>query len=122
MMWENAKNIANSFTTLNDRTGYLYANAVDFTLYFTGELKPYSEANGDNEVSVDAGWNLIGNPFACNVYADRPFYKMNAAGAAIEAVENYATNAIAPCTGIMIYATEAGTVTFTKGTQQQNAN
>ena len=118
MMWENAKNIANNFTTLNDGTGYLYANALDFTLYFTGELKPYSEANGDNEVSVDAGWNLIGNPFACNVYADRPFYKMDAAGTIIEAVENYATTAIAPCTGIMIYATEAGTVTFTKRTQQ----
>ena len=124
MKWENAKNInhVGDFATLNNGTGYLYANAVDFTLSFTGELKPYSEANHANEVSVAAGWNLIGNPFACNVYADRSFYKMNAAGTGIEAIENYASYAIVPCTGIMIYANEAGTVTFTKGTRQQQAN
>ena len=122
MMWENAKNIANNFTTLNDRTGYLYANAVDFTLYFTGELKPYSEANGDNEVSVDAGWNLIGNPFACNVYADRSFYKMNDAGTGIEAVENYAANPIPPCTGIVINAAEADSVSFTRNAPSLSNN
>ena len=116
MKWENAQNInhASDFTTLNNGTGYLYANALNFTLSFTGELNPYSEANGDNEVAVTKGWSLIGNPFACNVYADRSFYKMNAEGTAIEAVENYAANAIAPCTGIVIHAAKAGVVTFTK--------
>ena len=122
MVWENAKYPANNFTTLTNGTGYLYANAIDFMLSFTGELNPYSEANGDNQVAVPEGWSLIGNPFACNVYADRSFYKMNATGTAIEAVENYATTAVAPCTGIMIHAAGAGTVTFTKGTQQPQAD
>ena len=119
--WENAKVDDEDFV-LENGTGYLYANKRTVSLRFSGELKPYSEANGSNEVSVSAGWNLIGNPFVCNVYADRSFYKMNAEGTAVEAVENYAAYPIAPCTGIVIKANEAGTVTLTKGTQQQNAN
>ena len=124
MKWENYNNIehASDFATLNNGTGYLYANATDFTLSFTGELKPYSEANHANEVDVDAGWNLIGNPFVCNVYADRSFYKMNAAGTAIEAVENYGANPIAPCTGIVINAAEAGAVTFTRNAPSMSNN
>ena len=124
MKWENYNNIehASDFATLNNGMGYLYANAVDFTLSFTGELKPYSEANGDNEVSVAAGWSLIGNPFVCNVYANQPFYKMNTEGTAIEAVENYGANPIAPCTGIVINAAEAGTVTFTRNAPSMSNN
>ena len=124
MKWENYNNIEHAidFATLNNGTGYLYANAIDFTLYFTGELKPYSEANHANEVGVDAGWNLIGNPFVCNVYADRSFYKMNAEGTAIEAVENYADNPIAPCTGIVINAAEADSVTFTRNAPSMSNN
>ena len=124
MKWENYKNIehASDFATLNNGTGYLYANATDFTLSFTGELKPYSEANHANEVDVDAGWNLIGNPFVCNVYANQPFYKMNAEGTAIEAVENYAANAIAPCTGIVINAAEADSVSFTRNAPSMSNN
>ena len=77
--WENFKNQADhpDFTTLNNGAGYLYANSDDVTLGFTGELKPYSEADGANQVSISTGWNLVGNPFACNVYANQPFYKMN---------------------------------------------
>lgn len=124
MKWENYNNIEHAidFATLNNGTGYLYANAIDFTLYFTGELKPYSEANHANEVSVDAGWNLIGNPFVCNVYANQPFFKMNAAGTAIEAVENYGANPIAPCTGIVINAAEADSVTFTRNAPSMSNN
>jgi hypothetical protein len=121
MIWENAKANEDDFV-LENGIGYLYANKKTVSLEFTGELKPYSEANGDNQVAVPAGWSLIGNPFVCNVYTGRPFYKLNAEGSAIVAVENYATTAVAPCTGIMIYADEARAVTFTKDMQQQQAN
>ena len=120
-IWENAKAHEDDFF-LENGTGYLYANKSTVSLVFTGELKPYSEANHANEVGVDAGWNLIGNPFACNVYANQPFYKMNAEGTAIEAVENYAANAIAPCTGIVINATEAGAVAFTRNAPSMSNN
>ena len=120
-IWENAKAHENDFF-LENGIGYLYANKNTVSLGFTGELKPYSEANHANEVSVDAGWNLIGNPFVCNVYANQPFYKMNAEGTAIEAVENYAANAIAPCTGIVINAAEAGAVTFTRNAPSMSNN
>ncbi len=119
--WENAKAHEDDFA-LENGVGYLYASKKTVSLGFTGELKPYSEANGDNEVGVDAGWNLIGNPFVCNVYADRSFYKMNAAGTGIEAVENYGTNPIAPCTGIVINAAEAESVTFTRNAPSMSNN
>lgn len=114
--WENFKNTEEhpDFTTLNNGTGYLYANSEDVTLKFNGKLKPYSESDGANEVAVNPGWNLIGNPFACNVYSDRVFYKMNAERTAIEAVESYSSTPIAPVTGIIVNADAAGTVTFKK--------
>ena len=120
-IWENAKAHEDDFF-LENGTGYLYANKSTVSLVFTGELKPYSEANHANEVGVDAGWNLIGNPFVCNVYVNQPFYKMNTEGTAIEAVENYGANPIAPCTGIVINAAEAGAVTFTRNAPSMSNN
>ena len=119
--WVNYRAHSSSFNIENGK-GYLYANQSQVTLQFTGELKPYNEDEGANQVDVSTGWNLVGNPFACNVYANRPFFKMNQAQTGITAVEGYNTNAIAPCTGIIIQAQEAGTVTFTKPTQSNGNN
>ncbi len=101
--------------------GYLYAHNYsggDNTLGFNGYIK-----QSVTPVSIDlvydsghefSGWNLIGNPFVCNAYVDRAYYKMNATGSGITAVANYHENPIAPCTGIMVSAEEAGTVTFSR--------
>ncbi len=111
-IWENWKQTGdhNHFNLENSR-GYLYANSEDVTLEFTGTVLP--SANSKN-VSVDAGFNLIGNPLLHNVYADRVYYKMNDERTGIIAVENYQEKPITPCTGIIVNADASGTVTFTK--------
>ena len=88
--WENYK-AHDDFTELVRGKGYLYANNTDVTLRFTGPLIPYKGLVEDhtNGVNVYAGWNLIGNSFVCNAYANRPFYKMNTARTGIVAVEEY---------------------------------
>ncbi len=111
-MWENWKQTGDHYHfDLENSRGYLYANSEDVTLEFKGTVLP--SANSKN-VSVNAGFNLIGNPLLHNVYADRPYYRMNDTRTDVELVENYQTTPIAPCTGIIVNADAAGTVTFTK--------
>ena len=63
------------------------------------------------------GWNLIGNPFACNAYlVDEegealPYYRMNAAGKGFEVV---ASGIISPMQGVFYEASENGYVYFTR--------
>lgn len=112
--WCNYK--ANTFT-IDNQKGYLYANNANVTLEFSGSMKP-SNAN----VAVDlaytsgnriAGYNLVGNPFPCNAYANKAYYAMNAAGTNFEAKTT--NDAIAPCTGVVVCATGTGqSVTFSK--------
>ena len=117
--WENFKNTTEhpDFTTLNNGTGYLYANNTQTTLSFTGPLKPYAASES---VNVSTGWNLIGNPFAYNVYANRSFYKMNETKTGVEAVSTFSTSPIAPCTGIVVEAETNGNVIFSKEVPSQS--
>ena len=120
--WCNYK--ANTFT-IDNQKGYLYANNADVTLSFAGSLKP-SNAN----VAVDlaytsgnriAGYNLVGNPFPCNAYANKAYYAMNAAGTNFEAKTT--SDAIAPCTGVVVCATGTGqSVTFSKTAPDASIN
>lgn len=117
--WENYKNTTghSDFTTLNNGAGYLYANSEETTLSFTGALKPYVASES---VSVSTGWNLIGNPFTYNVYANRSFYKMNEAKTGVVAVSTFSTSLIAPCTGIVVKADNDGDVIFSKEAPAQS--
>ena len=97
--------------------GYLYANHEDVTLEFTGGLKPYAATE---TVDVVEGWNLIGNPFAYEVYVDHDYYQMNDDGSGFDPIEK--GNRIMPCTGILVEAENAGVVTFSTELMVSSAN
>jgi len=123
--WLNYKENPKPFTELVNGQGYLYANSKSGWNNFTldGVLRA---SNTDQEVPLSykanaefAGWNLVGNPFACNAYVlnnndnNVPYYKMNSNGNGFEAVTNGA--AIAPLNGIFVQATaEDQNIRFTR--------
>ena len=116
--WENYKQSGDHYHfNLESGRGYLYANSEDITLQFTGTLKPYAASES---VNVSTGWNLIGNPFAYNVYANRAYYKMNDDKTGIEAVSAFSTSPIAPCTSIVVEAETDGDVIFSKEAPAQS--
>lgn len=98
-VWQNFKSMQNDFCYLRNSEGYLYANSENVTLSFSG----YSWSSYLEQWPVEKGWCLVGNPYPCNVYADRSFYQLNASRTDIEAVESYATTPITPGTGILVY-------------------
>jgi hypothetical protein len=107
--------------------GYLYANASPVTLSFAGTLQPGITATSaplSYEAQTLTGWNLVGNPFPCNVYIDKSYYVLDEDGSAIYPTPVSIGTAIAPCTGIMVKAEGPDeTVTFSKTvpeTQGQN--
>ena len=128
-MWRNHKehfvnsenqNTASNFN-IEYKKGYLYANSEPTTLQFAGTLSPSSSAVtiGDlsHEASTLTGFNLVGNPFACNATVNQDFYIIN--NNKIMLAEN--GSAIAPCDGILVKATadNNASVTFNKATPQK---
>ena len=110
-MWENSKNSAHSdFTTLVNGQGYLYANKNDVGLVFKGTYN----TDDSKDVTLQQGWNLVGNPLTDSAYINTPFFKMNTDGTGIEAVSEYWNNKIAVCTGVVVHTANAGDVTFSK--------
>ena len=117
--WQNYK--ASAFPLVNGQ-GYLYANKKDVDLIFKGTFNE-DEAKTVSLTYVTgkpfAGWNLVGNPFPVNAYANRSYYVMNAAGTGLDPVPVSSSIAIPPCTGLMVKANAAGeTVTFTKSSSK----
>ena len=110
--WVNHK--SGTFTTLDNTTGYLYANNANMTAWFVGNLK---SSNTDVAIPLTysdeanlKGWNLVGNPFPCKAYlnSDLNFYKINGT----ELVP--ASGSIPPCEGVFVKATAEGqSVSFT---------
>ena len=122
--WRNHKDQA---FELENGKGYLYASKEDVNLVFRGT---YNTATEPVEVPLTydqngdfAGWNLVGNTFPVAAYADKSYYKMNAAGTAIEPVAVSSSTAIDACTGVMVKAETTGeTVTFSRTAQQSTGN
>ena len=121
--WQNYKfseNTPNFFLT--NGQGYLYANAEDVNLIFKGEFNEddTKEVGLAYDANAElAGWNLVGNPFPVNAYANKSYYVMNEDGTAIEPVAVSMETAIPPCTGIMVRAEMTGqSVIFTKESRQ----
>ena len=115
---------------MNQGQGYLYANPNDVTLTLQTrgyvsptspyEDHPFAATNANINVPMSyngskpfAGYNLLGNPFTCNAYINRAYYRMNDAGDAIIAAAS-ATTAIKPCEGIFVLAADGddNSVTF----------
>lgn len=120
--WENYKahegNANPNFNLANGR-GYLYANSTNVNLGFAGTTKPY---DADYEISVAAGWNLVGNPYTFEAYVNTPYYAMNEGGTGITATTVSTSTAVKPCTGIIVKADEAGTVKFLNEAPASSAN
>ena len=95
----------------NRGTGYLFACEVETTLPFIGELLPAGSMNvaldfytGTESGRDFPGFNLIGNPFACNAYVNGyNFYRM--VDGELQTAVTSAT--IAPCEGFFVEATAA---------------
>lgn len=113
--WERYKDEAfqDSFQLANGQ-GYLYAIGSEATVSFVGEMLPNDqpvsvglEYDGASAV-VAKGLNLVGNPFTCEAYSNRSYYKMNVDGDDVELVRASANEPIAPCTGMMVQAFATG--------------
>lgn len=93
--------------SLEPGKGYLYANSNNVTLTFTGT--PYN-GNGQVDLTYNAnavlkGWNLIGNPFGTEATLDKPYYRLNAEGNALNTeTEN---TPIAAMEGVFVQAAGA---------------
>ena len=109
--WRNIE--AGAFATINNKTGYLYANSGNPTLTFAGTLAANVEATPlvyDANASFK-GFNLIGNPYPCNTYVDRSFYVLDEDGANF----TLGSNPIPPCAAILVQAQGTGeSVVFSK--------
>ena len=121
-MWENYHQHDSNLKpfALENGKGYLYANMEYVNLKFFGVFNTKST----QDVALEKGFNLVGNPFTTPAYINRSYYKMNAAGTDIEVVENANhDNSIPACIGIVVKATgDNEKVTFSKSAPEQQTN
>ena len=117
--WRNIE--AGSFNTIDNKTGYLYANSGNPTLSFAGTLVANTTSTTlayDNNAELK-GFNLIGNPYPCNTFVDRSFYILNTDGSNF----TLGSNPIPPCSAILVQAQGTGeSVTFSKTASKNEPN
>ena len=114
------KNYENQTFYIEHKKGYLYANGETegTMLKFAGTLLPSNNEVTISDLSHEAdylnGFNLVGNPFACDATVDKDFYVISGNTVTMLASTD---RAIAPCEGIFVKATnENNSVTFTRAT------
>ena len=119
-MWENYKNEVHTtnFNLVNGM-GYLYATKETKNLVFTGTFNTGTEKVIEG---LNAGYNLVGNPFTVDAYVSKPYYTLNGAGSAIVAQENSLTTPIAPCYGVIVEVEENENVIFSTTPLQSTVN
>lgn len=115
--WQNFRNLATVSKSFIYQEGRLYARKESTTLEFGVKLA--TSTNEDRmyyyEGKEFAGWSLIGNAMMCNQYValftgyydyeTTDYYRMNAAGTALELCENGAP--VAPMEGIFVQTTNS---------------
>jgi len=115
--WRNYEADPKPFSTIDNKTGYLYANSGNTTLTFAGTLANNATPTPlayDANASLK-GFNLIGNPYPCEAYTTKPFFVLqyNAADDCTDFVVG--SGAIAPCEAILVQAQGEGeSVSFSK--------
>lgn len=119
--WINQKNANDN---LSSTIGYLYANSSDQTLLFSGTLLPSENDFTINSLSHQAnvlnGFNLVGNPFACQAYINQDFYILDNDKVILNETQNYP---IKPCEAVFVKATEeSNSVTFSKSIPLKSNN
>jgi len=124
--WENWEQTGgNHHFNLESSRGYLYANSDNVTLNFIGAINPSNSNITVNNLGYTngaqfAGWNLVGNPFMCNAYIGRSFYRLTPESEDLVPVDN---GAIAPLEGVFVQATsENRSVTFSREVVQSKGS
>ena len=104
-VWENSKKKSLDKTNIYNSDGILYASSVETTLKNSWEQKSYPEtADGHKVYLKKSCWNVIGNPYTFTAYVNRPYYRMNADGSALELVTDYWKEPVPVCGGIVMKA------------------
>ena len=114
------------FTTIDNKTGYLYAHRSNIDIALAGTL---NNTDGSVPISYTSGkpfaeYNLVGNPFPCDATIDKSdFYRIveTQEGSKIQLAT---TSTIAPMEGIFVKAVDGNdkTVTFSKETAKGKGN
>ena len=132
--WQNAKNSANNgFNTIDPGRGYLYANANDTVLEFTGMINTDEVTyNLTTDGNVLTGFHLVGNPFTHNItFAHlnategaelvNGYYVLNGEGAWGATLGNNEDDVIKVGQGALIKAKTAGTLAIAKSQSRKDA-
>ncbi len=132
--WQNAKNSANNgFNTIDPSRGYLYANAENTSLKFTGNINTetvtYNLTTDGDKLN---GFHLVGNPFTHNItFAHlnategaslvNGYYVLNGEGAWGATLGSNEDDVIKVGQGVLVKATAEGTLAIAKTQRRRDA-